>query len=236
MRNDFKIGEIRSIYENVLKFRRFNLLSQRDSELHQLINRHFGYWSSENHENKQAFEIALETLGGKPANIVETGTSAWGTDSTRIWDTYIRKFGGNLYSVDIRGAASRALLLQTSRSTRLVICDSVKFLMENPMPETNLYFLDSWDLDLSNPIPSALHGMMEFMAIKDQLKPGTLLFIDDTPSKLIFEERNLIKDDGKFEQLFNCLPGKGSLIKKYLDENIPHEVLHHGWSFLARIK
>ncbi len=236
MRNDFKIGEIRSIYKNVVKHRRFNLLSQQDTELHQMIERHFGYWSSEHHENRLAFKIALEALEGKPANIVETGTSAWGTDSTRIWDTYIRKFGGNLHSVDIRGAASRALLLQTSRKTRLAVSDSVKFLAENPMPETNLYFLDSWDLDFSNPIPAALHGMMEFMAIKDQLKQGTLLFVDDTPTKVILEERNLMKDESEFERLFNCVPGKGALIKKYLDENISYEILHHGWSFLARIK
>jgi hypothetical protein len=236
MRRDFKIGELRSIYTNIRKYSKFKLLSRTDKDVYQLIEKHFNFWSTENHENRSAFEIALIALGGKSANIVETGTSAWGTDSTRIWDTYIRKFGGNLHSVDIRGAASRALLFQTSRNTHLVISDSVKFLAENPMPKTDLYFLDSWDLDFSNPIPSAIHGMLEFMAIKEQLKSGSLLFVDDTPSKLIFEDRNLRNDDFEFERLFNCVPGKGALIKKYLDANLPHEVLHHEWSFLARIK
>ena len=235
MRKNFRIGEIRSICSNIRKYRTFKSLNKHDQDVHALIQRHFEFWSTDSHENRPAFEIALETLKGKPANIVETGTSAWGTDSTRIWDGYIRKFGGTLYSVDIRGAASRALLLQTCKNTQLVIGDSVIFLAENPKPDTDLYYLDSWDLDFSNPIPSALHGMMEFMSIKDQLKSGSLLFVDDTPSELVYRERNLGNDDFSFERLFDCVPGKGALIKKYLDTNISHEVLHHGWSYLVRI-
>ena len=52
------------------------------------------------------------------------------------------------------------------------VSDSVKFLEEysgNP----NLVHLDSWDLDITNPVPSMLHGWLEFVAIRDKMPSGS---------------------------------------------------------------
>ena len=116
-----------------------------------LVYKHFSTWSSLDHINKRGFEIALKSLDEKSALIIETGTSAWGTDSTRLWDTYIRKFGGELYSVDIREEASQALIGQMSRRSRLIVDDSVSFLSKWNGGCPDLYYLDSWDLDLAAP-------------------------------------------------------------------------------------
>ena len=43
----------------------------------------------------------------------------------------------------------------------------------------NLVHLDSWDLDLTNPFPSALHGWQEFIAIEGKMPIGSILIVDD---------------------------------------------------------
>jgi hypothetical protein len=52
----------------------------------ELLAAHFDTWSSPNHINRPGFEVAVELMGDRPMRILETGTSAWGTDSTRLWD------------------------------------------------------------------------------------------------------------------------------------------------------
>jgi hypothetical protein len=86
------------------------------SNIEDLIQNHFSTWSEPDHLNRQIFYLALSALAGAPARIIETGTSAWGTDSTRLWDSYIRKFGGSFTSVDIRPEASQRLKWQLSKN------------------------------------------------------------------------------------------------------------------------
>ena len=68
------------------------------------------------------------TTNTKTATDVETGTSAWGTDSTRLWDNYVTHYGGSFHSVDIRSEPARRLKGQVGKRTRLVTSDSVNFL------------------------------------------------------------------------------------------------------------
>ncbi len=56
--------------------------------------------------------------------------------------------------------------------------DSIKFL-ENYDGQPNLIHLDSWDLDIVNPVPSMLHGWLEFSAIKEKCPSGSICIIDD---------------------------------------------------------
>ena len=56
--------------------------------------------------------------------------------------------------------------------------DSINFLNSfegNP----NLVHLDSWDLEIPNPLSSMLHGWLEFSAIKDKMPSGSICIIDD---------------------------------------------------------
>ena len=56
--------------------------------------------------------------------------------------------------------------------------DSVTFL-KNLSFIPNLVHLDSWDVWLPDPLPSALHGWREFEAIKRIMPVGSIIIIDD---------------------------------------------------------
>ena len=56
--------------------------------------------------------------------------------------------------------------------------DSVHFL-KNTEVIPNLVHLDSWDFDLKNPLPSALHGWNEFLTIESKMLSGSIIIVDD---------------------------------------------------------
>jgi len=56
--------------------------------------------------------------------------------------------------------------------------DSIKFL-ETTEIIPNLVHLDSWDLDIKNPFPCALHGWREFIAIESKMPSGSIIIVDD---------------------------------------------------------
>ena len=206
------------------------------SNIEDLIQNHFSTWSEPDHLNREIFYVALSALAGAPARIIETGTSAWGTDSTRLWDSYIRIFGGSLISVDIRREASCRLKWQLSKKSCLVVNDSVDFLSNESNQPADLYYLDSWDLDLSNPLPSAQHGLREYIAIAPFLKTGTLILIDDTPCALrIGEIQKLPPKAIEFIEKYNNLPGKGAFICQELNKEFEFETLLHDYALLVRV-
>lgn len=56
--------------------------------------------------------------------------------------------------------------------------DSVSFLKKyDEVP--NLVHLDSWDFDLFDAFPSALHGWEEFKAIESKMPSGSIIIVDD---------------------------------------------------------
>jgi hypothetical protein len=219
---------------NIIKYKFHLRMVKRD--IYSVLNQHFYRWSDIEHINYKGFLATLENLNGKPALIVETGTSAWGTDSTRLWDTYIRKFGGKLYSVDIRKEAANALQGQMSRNTELIIDDSVNFLNKWEMSSPSLYYLDSWDLDLSAPFQSAEHGMKELTAIIPFLQKGSLILIDDTPCDKWFEANVNPKAVKEFKEEFGVFPGKGAFFEQVLRPQFTYRVLHHEYSLLLEIQ
>jgi len=68
-------------------------------------------------------------------------------------------------------------------ATTVVTDDSVSFLNDwcQKGMTANAVYLDSYDLDFSNPVPSANHGLKEYYAIRPCLSAGSILLIDDTP-------------------------------------------------------
>jgi hypothetical protein len=102
-------------------------------EVSKLVEDHFSKAKTkEQHPNAVPVEKILGSLKGKPLHAIETGTSAWGLDSTRLFDDYIRKYGGFVNSVDIRPKAGELLLAKgpLSNGTHLHVGDSVKWLKE----------------------------------------------------------------------------------------------------------
>jgi hypothetical protein len=87
----------------------------------ELLAYHFSTWSSTDHVNVAGFEAAMGLMADRPQNTLETGTSAWGTDSTRLWDAYVRNFGGEFWSVDLSPAPSKRLRQQVSSQTHLMV-------------------------------------------------------------------------------------------------------------------
>lgn len=193
----------------------------RDANVSALIEHHFNTSSIPNHLNRPSLQRALSLLDGKPARILETGSSAWGANSSRLFDRYVRSFGGEFVTIDIRAAASRALKPDVSPKTELIVGDSIRVLqslIDRGDKPYDFIYLDSFDLDQDNPLRAMLHGMGEFLLLPQLTKVGTIVVIDDTPAN--WEE--FIKAGAHPGQDFaspfgDLVPGKGSLVRRFLD-------------------
>lgn len=219
------------IWSSISKHRKFNGLED-------LITYHFERWSRVDHQNLPGLSIALSSLSKANPVILETGTSAYGTDSSRLFDMYVRNFGGEFYSVDINSYPSKRLKFAKSKYTKFFVMDSVKFLSNleaiTGKKSVDLVYLDSWDVDWSNPLPSARHGERELCALTPYLLPGTIVIVDDTPKTIDWIpilDQPIAKD---FVDQFGVLPGKGAFLKVAL-QNMEYQVLHHDYNLVIKI-
>ena len=128
---------------------------------------------------------------------------------------------GEFHSVDIDEdivSKSKELYLNYNLEAKHYTQDSVKFLEETSIIP-NLIHLDSWDLDLKNPFPSALHGWREFIAIENKMPLGSIIIIDDN-----FFEGTWIRwdyqDERESERIDINYPivGKGSMVYHFVEE------------------
>lgn len=135
------------------------------------------------------FALALDLMSHrKPKVIIETGTARDGLAncigdgcSTMIFAEYVKNNGGEFYSVDINAEylqnAGKALADSRPFAT-LVHSDSIAFLQNFNRPIDFLY-LDSYDYDFSNPLPSQEHHLKEIKAAYPWLSPYCVVMIDD---------------------------------------------------------
>jgi hypothetical protein len=201
-----------------------------------VIEAHFSAHSSPDHPCRPTLAAALDHLGKRPANILETGSSAWGTNSTLLLDAYVASFGGELATVDIRPQPMRTLQAQCSPHTTLHCDDSVAFLKATAKEQSgrriDLIYLDSWDVDWTDPLPSAIHGFHEFLAVLPWLKTceGALLLVDDTPADRTIMQKVQPANEADFvtfQTAYGLPPGKGCLIKDYLaNHGIGRQIAH----------
>ena len=215
---------------------RFKGVHERDKydSLSQLITDHFRFSSDEAHPCRNTLALALERLEHRAATIIETGSSAWGTNSSLLFDSYVNSFGGEFFSIDIRMQPSVSLRSLCSSHSTFLCDDSVEFLKGYARANTrvDLVYLDSRDVDWKDPLPSALHGFHEFLAIFPTLQASrrSLLLVDDTPFDSVamnqVSARHLIDFEG-FKDSHGFYPGKGALIKQFLVGNkIGNEIKH----------
>jgi len=155
-------------------------------------------------------------------HVVETGTSYGRADGIfgLILGFATEQLGGMMYSVDIdqeKLDKSQELFSQQTPTLdyRLFNEDSVSFL-ENLSIIPNLVHLDSWDLDLKNPFPSALHGWREFMAIESKMESGSIILIDDNFLKGTFVQWNYSNGDSERIDIEYPIIGKGALVYHYV--------------------
>lgn len=216
--------------------KRYSLKNPKNIE--DLVNNHFKFWSTQTDNTKEGFYIALKSIS-YPSLIIETGTSAWGCDSSRLFDSFVKKFGGEFHSVDLRVEASLWLQYQVSNRTKFHVKDSVEFLnLDLPKlisRKIDLLYLDSFDLDWSNPMPSAKHCLEEFNGALPFLSSGSYVLIDDTPEDLKRIPVEFHDEAIKFKKEYDQLPGKGSLVLNEIKTYKNMKVVYHTQNVLIQI-
>lgn len=153
---------------------------------------------------------------------IETGASQnWDDGCVGAFFAKLCQFtNGEFHSVDLYDhiiEESKALYEELRIPTNHYVQDSVKFLKETSIVP-NLVHLDSWDLNLKDPFPSALHGWEEFKAIEDKMPVGSILIVDDNFFKGTWVDWNYI--DGRKSERINInypIVGKGSNIWSFVE-------------------
>jgi len=182
------------------------------------------------HINYYTMSQALRLLADQNLNaytIVETGCAAHGTKSTLLWDSFVTKYGGHVYSVDLNSAAVEDTRRHVSDQTTVTCNDSVTFLKEFHKPIDMLY-LDSYDVDFQKPADSAFHHWKEFSVCRHLLHPGSLVLIDDTPvSPEWFDNgrHNPLYEQFTHQGITHPL-GKGSLVALELQSAGASKLMH----------
>jgi hypothetical protein len=214
------------------------LLDVKCDKLEDVVSHHFDVHSTPNHVCRKTLHTALKMLNAESALIIETGSSAWGSNSSLLFDAYVRRFGGNFESVDLRIEPSVQLQKKCSSRTILHCDDSVHFLQKwsgnHPAQKIDLLYLDSWDVNWVDPTPSALHGLAEFLAASTHLKNGSLLLVDDTPAspEFFISAQSELGAFIKYQSIHGFYPGKGSLIKKLLQSLGRGKEIMHNYQLL----
>ena len=203
-----------------------------------VVDRHFKTNSTLDHINRGTMTSAIKLLGGKPAFIIETGSSAWGTKSSLLFDHYVKEFGGHFSTCDIRFEPTAQLRSVVSDRTTLHKSDSVSFLekySEKYDKQVDLVYLDSFDLDVKKPWDSAIHGLREFIALEKLLSNGSIVLIDDTPISIDYYPSHQQDGAREFYNKSGLFPGKGMLVLEVLKKRKDIEILQHEYQLLFKI-
>jgi len=157
-----------------------------------------------------SLELVFEILDEKKTKdffIVETGCMradhgkiALGDDgaSTYIFDDFINYYDGNVVSVDINPNNAKHANELTSDRTEVYCSDSVEFLWNLPVKrKIDLLYLDSFDFEPEDPIPSQKHHLKELCAAMTKLRKGSLIVVDDNANTPEFEWFTKIAQGGK---------------------------------------
>jgi hypothetical protein len=160
----------------------------------------------------------------RPVFIVETGCARlagnWSGDgqSTVLFDRFVSEWpGSTMYSVDIDPHATDVCKTLVSDRVHVHTGDSVAFLRHlspnAPAGHTHIdvLYLDSFDVDFSNPHPSAMHHMKELVAVSRLIGPETLVVVDDAPSEAL-----LVQSGGQLSVMGQLtISGKGKYVAEY---------------------
>lgn len=130
-------------------------------------------------------EILENEFNFEDIKLIETGVS--GNMSYGLWGfflgAFVEEYGGEMHSVDLNCEScensKKIFSEQLPKLKYKTYCqDSVSFL-ETPPIIPNLVHLDSYDFQLFNPLPSALHGWREFKKIEKLMPKGSIILVDD---------------------------------------------------------
>ncbi len=152
-------------------------------------------WAPRLGPRRDTFRATFDYLARRKAGghlIIETGCARqsdnWEGDgqSTYMFDRFAEAQAGDVYTVDINPASCAYARSIVGARTQVFNEDSVPFLqrfgreLRAAGRQIDLLYLDSFDWDPANPVPSALHHLKELCAIAPALTPGTLVVVDDS--------------------------------------------------------
>lgn len=197
------------------------------------------------HVNFFTFQALFRTAGqilDKPL-ILETGSSAHGTNSSMLLASLAEGADGQFDSVDINPQTTQRLVQQLSARfgpsprLRAHTGDSVTFI-QGFGGRANLVYLDSYDLNAHDFAGSARHGLAEFQALLPKLDSTALILIDDTPcSREIFRKMtppDYLAAVDRHAAAHGRLPGKGELIAEAVRADSRFQILAWEYQLLLR--
>ena len=155
---------------------------------HPIIDPVIAFMNANGCDRAKMFELVLRLIDTRQCKtIVETGTARgpkpFNGDGgfTPIFGYWCTLNSAKLYSVDIKPDAIKNalnLIKEFSNNVHLFLDDSVHFL-ENFDKTIDFLYLDSFDFDSNNPVPSQLHHLREIQTAYDKLAPNAVVMIDD---------------------------------------------------------
>ena len=134
-----------------------------------------------------------------------------------MFDALVRCPGGLLFSIDVSLESVETARRACSSMTQLILNDSVAALhaLDRAIARsTDLLYLDSFDLNPSTPLPSAIHHVLELTAARSLVGCGTIVCVDDFA----------VGSEG----------GKGMILDKFFS-NIRAEVIYSGYQKVWRL-
>jgi hypothetical protein len=156
--------------------------------------------------------------------VIETGCMRipgnWEGDgqSTFMFDALVQDCGGSFFSIDVALESIDTARRACSSTTQLIMNDSVAALHaldRLTSTQASLIYLDSFDFDVANPMPSAIHHALELISARSLIGPGTIVCVDDYG----------LGADG----------GKGMILNKFFS-SVRAEVLYEGYQKAWRIR
>jgi hypothetical protein len=185
------------------------------------------------------YEYVIEKLINlnRPINIVETGTMWEDLEQnmgafTYIFGDLIKNYtGGKLITIDISEKNINSCKEYTKEFADIieyVTSDSVTYLeslSDEDVQNIDLFYFDSHDLAIPDPVPSQLHHYRELAAVYKRLKPDVYLAVDDNflPGNWIewwtMDTEGNITNKSIFEVGIYRILGKGTLIDHFLLTN-----------------
>jgi hypothetical protein len=209
-----------STFKNLNDKYQYKVFNDTDESIEFDDTDELGIYSRPHHINFFTFKRFVELLDTiSNPTIVETGTSATLVNSSHFFDKYIDLKGGRFDTVDINQRATQIFSIGAkSLNSSAHTDDSVNFLKTWDGPKIDAVYLDSYDLDYTNPYDSALHGKKEVEALLPHLNDKAFLLIDDTPKSHVYLPwRNEISDYLKTcYDITGNVPGKGMFSEEVL--------------------
>jgi len=128
---------------------------------------------------------AITSLLPRHCVIVETGTirtlGNWAGDgqSTIVWNEFAKQLDGQVWTIDIDSAGADLVTHLNLTNTIAVTGDSLDMLERLHVDRVDLLYLDSFDINWSDPRPSAQHHLDELHTALHLMSEGSIVAVDD---------------------------------------------------------